>query len=336
MEYLSCPICHNLVPGRHNNENLISDFDCFRCGSFRCDHYAIGAFDESPLTEEQIANASGYVRRNAGLLLTAEKVAWLSRLPTPSVASKAAAFLTELGKDFPRPGQKFVNPVNHLIGASGIMRGFVQGGVPPKNLRPYSQLPAFKWLAVTSSSHEVELNWLFGACLVARGWVKKEDNPSIATITAQGWEEIARLRDVNLASRLGFVAMSFKDEFASLYEEGIAEGIEQAGYEPRRIDRTEHNNRIDDEIIASIKQSRFVVADFTMDRGGIYFEAGYGLGLGLPVIWLVRKSELESVHFDNRQYNFITWNDGEWDELAKRLRNRIEATIGRGPVEKRA
>ena len=71
---------------------------------------------------------------------------------------------------------------------------------------------------------------------------------------------------------------------------------------------------------------RFLVGDFTVDRGGIYFEAGYALGLGLPVIWLVREDELAKVHFDNRQYNFVAWRDGAWEELRDRLRFRIEAT----------
>jgi len=57
------------------------------------------------------------------------------------------------------------------------------------------------------------------------------------------------------------------------------------------------------------------VGDFTVDRGGIYFEAGYALGLGLPVIWLVREDELAKVHFDNRQYNFVAWRDGALEEL---------------------
>ena len=45
-----------------------------------------------------------------------------------------------------------------------------------------------------------------------------------------------------------------------------------------RIDRHEHVNKIDDEIIAEIRRARFVVADFTHGdtggRGSVYYEAG--------------------------------------------------------------
>ena len=106
--------------------------------------------------------------------------------------------------------------------------------------------------------------------------------------------------------------------------------------EAQRIDRKEHSNKIDDEIIAEIRRSRFVVADFTCERekvrGGVYYEAGFALGLGLPVIWTCRKDCLDYLHFDTRQYNHIVWETPE--ELYARLKARIGAFIGDGPLQK--
>lgn len=64
----------------------------------------------------------------------------------------------------------------------------------------------------------------------------------------------------------------------------------------------------------------------------MYFEAGFALGLGLQVIWTCKKSELDEkkIHFDTRQYNFVTWEENKLDEFKVALQNRIEATIGRG------
>ena len=75
------------------------------------------------------------------------------------------------------------------------------------------------------------------------------------------------------------------------------------------------------------------MADFTGHRGGVYFEAGFALGLGLQVIWTVRKDALEGSHFDTRQFNFIQWEDGKLPEFRAALQNRIEATIGRGTLK---
>jgi hypothetical protein len=56
-----------------------------------------------------------------------------------------------------------------------------------------------------------------------------------------------------------------------------------------------HNNKIDDEIVAEIRRSKFLLADFTCEkekvRGGVYFEAGFGMRLGIPVIWTVAKDQ---------------------------------------------
>ena len=68
-----------------------------------------------------------------------------------------------------------------------------------------------------------------------------------------------------------------------------------------------------------------MVADFTGNRGGVYFEAGFALGLGIPVIWMVRNDYLEEIHFDTRQYNHIVY-ETEVD-LKQQLKYRIQATI---------
>jgi nucleoside 2-deoxyribosyltransferase len=121
------------------------------------------------------------------------------------------------------------------------------------------------------------------------------------------------------------------DESVKPASAAMHKAIAGAGYHPVRLDQVEHNNKIDDEIIATIRRSKFLVADLTGHRGGVYFEAGFALGLGLPVIWLCREDDIQQVHFDNRQYNFITWRLNELDDLERRLRNRIEATLGHGP-----
>ncbi|MCY2990641.1 MAG: phage portal protein, partial [Planctomycetota bacterium] len=87
------------------------------------------------------------------------------------------------------------------------------------------------------------------------------------------------------------------------------------------------------EIIARIKESRFVVADVTQHRNGVYFEGGYAMGMGLPVIWMCHQDDLQKTHFDTSHLNHIVWSDTA--ELRKNLANRILATIGRGPLKKR-
>ena len=46
----------------------------------------------------------------------------------------------------------------------------------------------------------------------------------------------------------------------------------------------------------STKECRFVVADVTNHRNGVYFEAGYAMGMGLPVIWMCHKDDMKEAH----------------------------------------
>ena len=134
-------------------------------------------------------------------------------------------------------------------------------------------------------------------------------------------------------SKIGFCAMWFSEEVTPLWTQVIEPAIRSSGYEPMRIDSKQHNGKIDDEIIASVRGARFVVADFTGHRGGVYYEAGFAHGLGLPVIFMCRKDHVENLHFDVRQYNSILWKPDELLEAQERVKNRILATLGQGPLK---
>ena len=150
-----------------------------------------------------------------------------------------------------------------------------------------------------------------------------------------GYQRIRELELTQKSSTFGFIAMWFDNSMDDAFNRGIAPGIRDAGYEPLRIDRTEFEGKIDDQIIAEIRRSRFLVADFTQGepgaRGGVYYEAGFAHGLNIPVFFTCRADALGKVHFDTRQYNHITWETPE--ELRERLANRISAVIGDGPLK---
>ena len=153
-------------------------------------------------------------------------------------------------------------------------------------------------------------------------------------LTVAGHIRLAELETTYSPSSKAFIAMWFDDSMNNAWERGIAPAVHKAGYEPIRIDRKEHVNKIDDEIVAEIRRARFVVADFTHGeegaRGGVYYEAGFAHGLGIPVIFCCRKDWLNKVHFDTRQYNHIVWEAPE--DLRDQLAMRITAVLGDGPL----
>jgi hypothetical protein len=208
---------------------------------------------------------------------------------------------------------------------NGLLKLLADSKVPPGTEISFD--PSTNYPLVFAANPQ-ELNFLLGQ-LSRRGFVSPIPGTSKYQVTAEGYERIEQLEATSYkTSRKAFVAMSFDKSRDWAYNEAIEPAIREAGYQPVRIDRTEHVNRIDDEIIAQMRESRFLVADFTGQKPGVYYEAGFMYGLGRKVIWLVEKPELEKVHFDVRQYNFIVYEAAA--DAKSRLYYRIMAVEGRG------
>ena len=173
-----------------------------------------------------------------------------------------------------------------------------------------------------------------------QGWIsvserKTLDQNKSISLTVDGYTHLDELEHVGTDSSQAFVAMWFDDSMKAMREEGMKTAIRNAGYKPMVINQKEHIGKIDDEIIAEIRRSRFIVADFTHGcdgaRGSVYYEAGFARGLNIPVIFTCRKDALKKIHFDTRQYTHIDWETPE--ELREKLAKRIGAEIGDGPFK---
>jgi hypothetical protein len=166
-------------------------------------------------------------------------------------------------------------------------------------------------------------------------WLKREEliysadigmtNQAKVRMSMKGWRQAQPVATTGGLPGQCFVAMWFSDETRTAYEHGIEPAIKDAGFRPMRIDRKEHNNEIPDEILAEIRNSEFMVADFTGQRAGVYYEAGFAMGLGRKVIWCCRQDEIDRLHFDTNHRNHIGWQAPQ--ELRERLYARIRATI---------
>ena len=141
----------------------------------------------------------------------------------------------------------------------------------------------------------------------------------------EGWRRLIELRKYERKSDQAFVAMWFDDSLDEVWENGFYPALKQAGYNPIRIDWIEHNEKICDRIIAEIRKSGLLVADVTGHRENVYFEVGFAMGLGIPVLWTCRDDYIKNLPFDTRQYNHIVWSESA--DLTDRLINRIEATL---------
>ena len=322
-----------------SGRSSVNEIDCPRCGKYEITSMVSSVICNSIKDDHDRDNLSSYIRENQGIQIDSRNIDSLIPKTRPSVSERGEKLLRYLARDNPTPGI-FINiPFKTLL----ALRVYIEErDAISYNYELFEKCKmALPLMAAAWTSKIEEFRFLLNDVL-SRSQGYLEENSSVSNfksrITAKGWDFLDK-GDPNVESVDAFVAMSFGEELVSMYDEIILRAVEGSGYRPVRIDREQHVNRIDDEIIARIRRARFVVADFTEHKHGVYFEAGFALGLGIPVIWMCRKEEMEGTHFDTRQYNTIVWNDDERDEARKRLQNRIEAVIGRGnyvrkPVER--
>ena len=146
-------------------------------------------------------------------------------------------------------------------------------------------------------------------------------------LSLRGYQTIGDLETRNIRSQVAFVAMWF-DPSMDAARDTIKDAISDIGYEPFIVDQADFGNKICDKIEAEIRNSRFLVADFTHNsetgaRGSVYYEAGLAIGLGIPVVWTCRDDQIADLHFDTRQYPHIPWKRDDLPTFKDRLRDRI-------------
>ena len=331
-----CRVCMLPALSVENSELRTYRVECPRCGEYTS---FLDPRDLLNLSPEEVANASGYISENQGFVLRgSEEVDFLRSFKTPTVGQKAEKLLLRLTKQHLLAGTKIVVPAN-------IDQWIAKYRVKPQQARlgatsvTMSDAKAMLYmLGYAWAQNEAELDYLIFSYLVEGvGYLDGQHaeivaggiNSAFVVVSPSGWEFIQSKPQTE--SSTAFVAMWFNAEVDELWSKAIYPAVESSGYMPFRIDKKEHNNKIDDEIIAAIRGCHFLIADFTGQRGGVYYEAGFASGLGKPVIWTVRKDSLKDVHFDTRQFNHIPWEADKLDAFRDALKNRILATIGKGP-----
>jgi hypothetical protein len=80
---------------------------------------------------------------------------------------------------------------------------------------------------------------------------------------------------------------------------------------------------------AALLAARFVISDLTHDSFGAYWEAGFGEGCGIPVIYMCEKGKWEDskTHFDTNHMGTIIWEAGDLKKGQETLVAMIRATL---------
>lgn len=159
-------------------------------------------------------------------------------------------------------------------------------------------------------------------------------------LTLDGWRELHAREPRGRASTTVFVATWADPTVAGSPVDAICDAAAAAGLRPVVGCKLAGPNRVSEDIEAEIRRSRLVIADFTGGRAGVYWEAGFARGLGLPVIYtchdsmvgrfvgdgegeIVEETWRSRLHFDTTQFPHIFWSSPA--ELREKVLARIRA-----------
>lgn len=314
---MTCPICLNHQAAKRS----ITDIDgyaieCEECGPFNVTHLA--TINLRSIDQSLRWKVSAWVNEHKPSPLTTDDVERAIDSRAPSIQHRADRMLRWLVDKFPA-GKLF--SINDLGRVEYPKDGFTHHG----NLSS-SRLRTIGW-----NQSLDEMTFMVTEVLCNELGLLVSQNNHDYQVSPKGLIYLEGRRDD--PSHTGFCAMWFNNEVAPLWKEVIEPAIRNSGYEPLRIDNKEHLGKIDAEIVASIRSARFLVADYTGHRGGVYYEAGFAHGLGKPVVFMCREDAMKELHFDIRQYNCIVWKPDELESARTQLTNRIRATLGQGPLK---
>jgi hypothetical protein len=299
------------------------DVDCPRCGYFQLSETTKDIISGIKYSQRQRIIASSIIHSinvrfkvpfNDDFQLT-ENLRWV---PVNDLTNKA-------NKLFLSPDISVTNKADNLIFELGKRCSYI-GEILTVKLQDYELLSKC-WLLDDKELFGL-LDYLSYLSYIKVYGELIDDIDNDITITPDGWQHIEKLSTTTDSTQC-FVAMWFYASMDLIYSNCIFKAVNNSGYSCRRIDEKEHIGKIEDEIIKEIRRSKFIIADMTGNRGGVYYEAGFAHGLGLGVIWTARKNT--ELHFDINHYNCIFWEDDKLDEFTAKLSARIESIYGRGP-----
>lgn len=324
MDSVKCNFCDSDVHVHQHTQFLYISYQCVICGN-----YAL-TFKTAHLWDQLEGRK---IRENFHLHCIAENIKanseglypfWLEDRQTPKPNSLDESVIFKYFEDYENL------PVSHEGKVENLLRIIAQ---KTSNLGPFDPIglttkDMFSLKIRPPEESDVWLNVLIEEGLITQTKISPDTdtlNKCKYKITPKGWKKIDHLF-AGIHSKRVFIAMDFKNRDRPNIQKAIETACEETGWHAFPIDKKEYLGVVSDQIIAEIKQSRFIVAEFTLNNRGVYYEAGFATGHGIPVIYVVKDGiDLKELHFDTNHINHIVWKD--YNDLTNKLMNRIKAVI---------
>ena len=309
-----CIVCNTPNATRQPGAGDFARFGCPRCGSFALSGSAESALDgllaEIPLRRSLMSHTLRRMQRPDQKHL---RIIESNELPTfwreerlPSPLEQADNLILWIGDNQTAPSAWTDTTQSAIAGMIGIpvsAEGNDAGGWSWLN----TELSSKKLYRVHPDPGKVRLQLEFA-----------------------GWEKYAALRKERRESRTAFMALKFGDATINrMVEECARPAVKRTGFDLRILTDQQGTGLIDNQIRAALLSARFVISDLTQGSYGAYWEAGFGEGLGIPVIYTCEKSEWKTnkTHFDTNHLATIIWDINDLKNSEDALVAMIRATL---------
>jgi len=319
-----CPVCRTPNVTRASAGSNTLELHCPRCGRFHIQTLAETQLMNSPPAFPPIHLLSGLCR-NTWDLFGEKLLVTVDLFKSWAELDKAAKLAVPRDTDLATKGDYLLR----------YMR---------RRSKTLAESVAFSpnELAVGFCANKNELLFCL-RYLAEKGWIEEEGAaarkgpqqgqggaPLAYRLTPAGWAAL----DANASPAqqpVAAVALSVDKDADALWTQGLSAAAQAAGFAAVRIDSKEHANKINDEIVVDLRRARCLIADLTGQNPLAYFEAGLAVGLGKPVFWTCEENEArdKKLSLETRQAVVTTWGRDKLDDFARRLAQRIEASLGR-------
>lgn len=309
----TCPVCKLPVEPPE-----VGIYHCLRCGRFE-----FGA-DGGPSLREALTDPGPQPRRRANL---SHKIRRRTRKGEGHVFFKVQE-LERWGLDDPLPSPAEL--LEQLI----LWVGDNQPAIDDGALADKLELSAWLGLPLGRTPNQVfdPINWLSSEEEVRRVVVRSErgDGKALLQLTWDGWERYNALLRREATSLTAFMAMKFGHaDLDAALEQHFKPAVAATGFTLKRVTDGQGAGLIDDQMRVGLRTCRFVISDLTHNSRGAYWEAGFGEGLGKPVIYTCRNDHWkeEGSHFDTHHLVTVVWDPANMGVAMAALKATIRATL---------
>jgi hypothetical protein len=311
-----CIVCNYPQAKRQEGVGDFARFDCARCGVFVLTDTAAAVLErllaEEPLRRSLMSHALRRMQRPDGEHLhkiTNDELPsyWKNeRLPTP--LEQADNLILWIGDHQQAPGT-WVDGNPSAIAATIGMTVSADG----------NDSGAWSWL-----NKQLEPKKLYQLHPTPPGGTVR------VMLEMAGWERYEALKKQRIESRTAFMALKFgQPELDEMVEECFRPAVKRTGFELRILTDQQRAGLIDNQIRAAILSARFMISDLTHGSYGAYWEAGFGEGRGIPVIYTCESAAWAKTktHFDTNHMATIIWDVTEKKKAEDALVAMIRATL---------